>query len=202
MRKPIENGLASIVTPRSCSIAKVSRALWPSASTTWPASISQRVPSAPAVTTPRTRPASMRTSTSRVPKRTSPPSRWISVRIFSTTPTRRNVPMCGLAAQADLPGRAGRDEFRDDLARQVARVADLAPELAVGKSAGAALAELHVGFGVEHAAPPEAPGVLRPLAHGAAAFDHDRPQAHLREQQRGEQAARPEADDDRAERVG
>jgi hypothetical protein len=36
MRKPIENGLASN-TPRSCSIAKVSRALWPSASTTWSA---------------------------------------------------------------------------------------------------------------------------------------------------------------------
>ncbi len=37
MRKPIENGLASMNTPRSCSIAKVSRALWPSASTTWSA---------------------------------------------------------------------------------------------------------------------------------------------------------------------
>ena len=37
MRKPIENGLASMNTPRACSISKVSRALWPSASTTWSA---------------------------------------------------------------------------------------------------------------------------------------------------------------------
>jgi hypothetical protein len=35
MRKPTENGLASMNTPRCCSMAKVSRALWPSASTTW-----------------------------------------------------------------------------------------------------------------------------------------------------------------------
>ena len=37
MRKPTENGLASMNTPRACSIWKVSRALWPSASTTWSA---------------------------------------------------------------------------------------------------------------------------------------------------------------------
>ena len=37
MRKPMEKGLASMNTPRSCSISKVSRELWPSASTTWSA---------------------------------------------------------------------------------------------------------------------------------------------------------------------
>ena len=35
MRKPTENGLLCIATPRSYSMAKVSRELWPSAITTW-----------------------------------------------------------------------------------------------------------------------------------------------------------------------
>src|SRR5204862_6327876 len=65
-----------------------------------------------------------------------------------------------LGDEADLLGRAGADELVDDLACQVARVADLAPQLSVGKGAGAAFAELHVRFGIEDAAPPEAPGVL------------------------------------------
>ena len=78
------------------------------------------------------------------------------------------------------------------------RVLDLAVELAVGKGAGAAFAELHVGFGVEHALAPQAPGVLGALAHRLAALQHDRPEAHLRQHQRGEDAAGAEADDDRA----
>jgi hypothetical protein len=45
---------------------------------------------------------------------------------------------------------------------------------------------------------PQAPGVLGAFAHFLAAFEHDRPQAHLRQDQRSEDAARPEADDDRA----
>ena len=44
MRKPIENGLASIATPRWYSMAKVSRELWPSAITTWSARSSCDVP--------------------------------------------------------------------------------------------------------------------------------------------------------------
>ena len=99
---------------------------------------------------------------------------------------------------ADLLGRAGADELVDHLARQVARVADLAPELAVGEGAGAALAELHVRLRIEDAAPPQAPGVLGALAHGLAALEDDRPEAHLREEERGEDAARAEADHDRS----
>ena len=102
-----------------------------------------------------------------------------------------------LGDEGDFLGRAGLDELLDHLARQVARVADLAPQLAVGKGAGAALAELDVGFRVEHAAPPQAPGVPGALAHRAAALEHDRTKAHLRQHQRGEQAARAEADDHR-----
>ena len=98
----------------------------------------------------------------------------------------------------DLLRRAGLDELGQHLARQVARVADLAPELAVGEGARAALAELHVGLRVEHALAPQAPGVLGALAHRLAALQDDRPQAHLRQDQRGEEAAGPEADDDRA----
>src|SRR6185503_4455809 len=80
------------------------------------------------------------------------------------------------------------------------RIADLAPELAVGERAGAAFAELHVRFRVEDAAPPQPPGVLRSLADGAAALEDDRAQAHLRQNERREDAARPEADDERPRR--
>ena len=98
MRSPIAKGFASMNTPRSYSIAKVSRALWPSASTTGPAGSSSPVGcSALATVTPRSWPDSMRRSISFCSKRTSPPSDSISARIFSTMLTSRNVPMCGLA---------------------------------------------------------------------------------------------------------
>ena len=130
MRKPTEKGLASIATPRRCSIAKVSRALWPSASTTW----SARSCSPPASVTPRAAcPSSISRSTTCWPKRISPPSASISARIFSTMPTSRKVPMCGLADEEDLFRRAGLDELGQHLAREVARVADLAPQLAVAR---------------------------------------------------------------------
>ena len=79
----------------------------------------------------------------------------------------------------------------------MARVLDLAVELAVGEGAGAAFAELHVRLRVEHALAPQAPGVLGALAHCLAALQDDRPEAHLRQHQAGEEAARPEADDHR-----
>src|SRR5205085_11333198 len=97
----------------------------------------------------------------------------------------------------DLFRGAGTDQLVEDLARQVARVADLAPQLAVRERSGAAFAELHVRFRVEDAAPPQAPGVARPLAHRAAALEHDRTKSGLGEDERGEDSARPEADDDR-----
>ena len=103
-----------------------------------------------------------------------------------------------LAHVEDFFRRTGLHELGEHLAREVARVADLAPEFAVGEGAGAALAELHVRFGLQFAAAPQAPGVLRALAHRLATLQHDRPQAHLREHQRGEDAARPEAHHHRA----
>jgi hypothetical protein len=74
------------------------------------------------------------------------------------------------------------------------RILDLAVELAVGKGAGAALAELHVRLRVELALAPQAPGVLGAFAHRLAALQDQRPKAHLRQQQAGEEAAGPGAD--------
>ncbi len=73
-----------------------------------------------------------------------------------------------------------------------------AVQLAVGEGACAAFAELHVGFGVELAFAPQAPGVLGAFAHFLAALQDDRAEAHLRQQQPGEDAAGAGADDDRA----
>ena len=98
----------------------------------------------------------------------------------------------------DFFRRACGDEFLHHLAPQMARVAHLAVELAVAEQSRAAFAELHVAFRIQLAAPPQAPGVLRALAHRLAALQHDGFQAHLRQHQRGKDAAGAEADDDRA----
>ena len=47
---------------------------------------------------------------------------------------------------------------------------------------------------------PQIPGVARAFAHGFAAFEHDRPESHLREHQGREQSARAEADHERPQR--
>ena len=147
--------------------------------------------------TPRIRPSSISMSATRLSKRISPPSASMVARIVSTMLTRRKVPMCGLADVEDLVRRAGLDELGQHLAAVVLRVLDLAVELAVGEGAGAAFAELHVGLRVQHALAPEAERVLGALAHDLAALEDDRAEAHLRQDQAGEQAARPDADDDR-----
>jgi hypothetical protein len=54
----------------------------------------------------------------------------------------------------------GLDEFGQHLAAVMVRVLDLAVELAVRERAGAAFAELHVRFRIEHRLAPQAPGVL------------------------------------------
>ncbi len=102
-----------------------------------------------------------------------------------------------LADVENLLRRAGLDELVQDFATVVVRVLDLAVELAVGEGPGTAFAELHVGFGVEYVLAPQAPGVLGTLANFLAAFEDDRLEAHLRQQQTGEDAAGAEADHDR-----
>lgn len=98
----------------------------------------------------------------------------------------------------DFVWRTGLDEFFQHFAAVVLRVLDLAVQLAVREGTGAAFTELHVGLRVEHAFTPQAPGVLGALAHFLAAFEDDRLEAHLCQQQAGKDAARAETDHDRA----
>ena len=77
-----------------------------------------------------------------------------------------------LAHVEDFRRRAGLDEFRQHLAPEVARVLDLAVQLAVRKSARTALAELDVGFGIELARAPEPKSIPGAFAHGLAAFQN------------------------------
>ncbi|MNL01081.1 hypothetical protein D3C87_1215360 [compost metagenome] len=98
----------------------------------------------------------------------------------------------------DFFGRAGQDELLQHFFAVVLGVFDLAVELAVGEGAGAAFAELYVRFGVQDALAPQAPGVFGAFAHGLAAFQDDGLEAHLRQDQSGEQATGAGADDDGA----
>jgi hypothetical protein len=100
----------------------------------------------------------------------------------------------------DFRRRAGFDKFLEHLAAVVLGVLDLAVELAIGKGAGAALAKLDVRLGVEHLLSPQPPGILRALADGLATLEDDRPEAALRQNQRGKDAGRAKADDDRSRR--
>ncbi|KPY81638.1 hypothetical protein ALO94_200408 [Pseudomonas syringae pv. spinaceae] len=89
--------------------------------------------------------------------------------------------------------RARFHELVQHLAADEFRVLDLAVKLAVGERTGTAFTELHVGLGVEHVLAPQRPRVLGALAHFGAALEDDRLEAHLRQQQPGKNAARPEA---------
>ena len=100
-----------------------------------------------------------------------------------------------LAGDQYLLRRAGAHEGLQHLAAQGGGVAHAGPELAVGEGAGAALAELHVGFRGEHGAAPEGEGVRGARAHRAAAFEDDGTKAHPGECEGGKQAAGAGADD-------
>jgi hypothetical protein len=80
----------------------------------------------------------------------------------------------------------------------VAPVLDLAVQLAVRKSAGTTLPELHIGLGFQLPLSPQSPGVSGALAHVPAAFQNDGPQSHLRQQQGGQDATGAETDDQRS----
>ena len=67
-------------------------------------------------------------------------------------------------------------------------------ELAVGKSARAALAELDVGALVKRSAGPEAADIRRARVHIAAALEHDGAKPRLCQHERGEHPRRAEAD--------
>ncbi len=95
--------------------------------------------------------------------------------------------------------RARVHKFLHDLASQMARVFDLAPQLAVRESARPALAELHIAVGMQIALAPQIPCVLRALAYRRSALQYQRLEAHLRQQQRGKHAAGAKTHDHRAQ---
>ena len=104
----------------------------------------------------------------------------------------------GLADVKNFRRRTGLDEFGEDLAPPEVWVLDLAVELAVGKGAGAAFAELDIGLRIELALAPQAESVLGAFAHRLAALQDDRTEAHLRQDQGGKQPAGTAADHDRS----
>ena len=90
---------------------------------------------------------------------------------------------------ADMWMRFGEDlwrsfclhKFGEYFAAQMPWIFDLAVELAVGKRTRAALAILHVRFGIEHRFAPQAPGIFGAFAHDFAALQNDWFEAHLRQ---------------------
>src|SRR3989344_385420 len=101
-----------------------------------------------------------------------------------------------LADVNDFFQRARVHEVFQYLTDMMPAILDAGMELAVGERTRADLAELHVGFRIEVALAPEAPHVLRAVAHALAAFQNQRPEAHARQRQPGEQATGTGADDD------
>ena len=89
----------------------------------------------------------------------------------------------------DLVRRAGGDEIVQHL--PAAPVMRAGVELAVRESARAALAELDVRFGVEHAGLIEFFHIRLPLVHGAPALEQNRLRARAGERERGEESRGP-----------
>ena len=77
-----------------------------------------------------------------------------------------------LGVEQNIFARAETDEFLQNKA--VPQVFGAGRELAVGKCAGAALAELHVRDRVQLAGLPEMPDIAPALLDTAAALEHDR----------------------------
>ena len=193
MRKPMAKGLASRNTPRRSSMRNVSRELCPSASTTWrlcsvsPFSSTHAFDLAVVDQQVRDLALEAHFAAERDDLR---------AHLLDDAGEAEGADV-RLADVEDFLRRAGAHELVHHLAAVELRILDLAVELAVGEQARPALAELHVGFRRQDVLAPQRPGVLRAPAHVAAALQHDGLEAHLREQQRGEQAAGTEADDQR-----
>ncbi|OIQ72317.1 hypothetical protein GALL_460590 [mine drainage metagenome] len=95
--------------------------------------------------------------------------------------------------------RTGLDQLLHDLAPQMLRVPDLAPQLAIREGAGTAFAKLDVPPGIEDTLAPQAPGVLRAFTHFFTALKHNGLETHLRQQQRSKHAARAKTDHHRGQ---
>ncbi len=105
----------------------------------------------------------------------------------------------GFGFDEDVFGGTGGDHFFEEPGDAVLTVADLGVEFAVGEGAGAAFAELDVGFGVEGpAAAPEAGDIAGAVAGGFAALEEDGFAAGAGEEEGAEEAAGAGADDEGA----
>ena len=97
--------------------------------------------------------------------------------------------------------------FRRACSRQLAKnfgrvhiLFDAGHQFAVGKSTGAAFAELNVGILLQTAAAPETFHVALPLGHRLAAFQHNRPGSRTSQSQSRKHAGRTAADNQRTGR--
>ena len=99
----------------------------------------------------------------------------------------------GFCVDENIFTRTEADEFLQNEA--VARIFRAGVELAVGKRACAALAELDIGGRVERTGRPEALHVALALFDTLSAFEQNRPCAAAGEDERAEQTARSRADD-------
>ena len=106
-----------------------------------------------------------------------------------------DVRMC---CKQNVARRARLHKLVHHFATQMARVFDLAVKLAVGEGACAAFAKLHIALGIQILFAPQSPGVFGALAHGAAAFDDDGFETHLRQAQGCKNTARAKAHHHRA----
>ena len=122
----------------------------------------------------------------------------MSARIFSTMPTRRKVPMCGFATNRISSGAPALTNSFSTLRVRCRGSLICVHSLPSENVPAPPSPNCTFDSGVEHALAPQAPGVLGALAHLLAALEDERAQAHLRQDQRGKDAAGPEADDHRA----
>ena len=97
----------------------------------------------------------------------------------------------GLGVPEDVLRRTARHQLLHNVT--MAQVLGAGVQLAVGKRACAAFTELDVGFGIQHAAAPEALHILLAALHALAPLQHDGLRPAPGQHQRREQARRPHA---------
>ena len=103
-----------------------------------------------------------------------------------------------LADVEDFVGCACFHELVQHFSTVVLGIFDLAVQFAVRECPGTAFTKLHVGLRVEHVFAPQPPRIFGALAHFSAALKDDGLETHLCQQQASKNAARSEADHNRA----
>ena len=189
MRTPSEKALGASATPRACSMANVSRALWPAARTTAPAGIASRAGD--------DHPAHRARLDEEVGDPL-PEAHLAAGGEDACAQRRHHAPQVvgadvRLGGDENLGRRAAGRQFGEDLVAAI--VPDERVELAVRKGPGAAFAEHDVGLRVEDAALEQVRDVERAPFDGLPALEQQRAVPGLGEQQRGEEPRGAAADD-------